>query len=178
MSLRDAVAKHYSTKFGEPAEVRPYSSGDADIAISKWDVSPSTGGTSLYCTNGCSVFRDDEGKSVEILVGLLPECDEVYNSLADMAGTIVLGQSVQHGGTWNMGGPLWKGTQLSFFMTLHQHTTLDPLDEGDTHVEFYNGILLFEYEAELKREKGLDALKQHWREGRVRFWDPRRLPAG
>jgi hypothetical protein len=98
--------------------------------------------------------------------------------MADLAATVVeSGEDLRQGATWRMGGPLWRGTELSFFLTLHQHALLEPLVAVNSdRVEFFNAIPIFDYEAKLKKARGLNELKQWWKENRVRFWDPTRSP--
>jgi hypothetical protein len=173
---RSKIERHYVSEWGPPDFAEDFFKGSAHFTVFRWKLSSRTKGVNIYSTYGVSAYKRPGGEEVELLVGLSPACDQIGPSLANLAATIVqLKIDAIHGRTWQM-GPLWEGTGLGFFLTLHEHSTIEPFTDGGERVEFFSAIPLFAYEAEMKKDEGLDALKKFWRDNRVRFWDPTRLP--
>ncbi|MFC5005354.1 suppressor of fused domain protein [Dactylosporangium cerinum] len=171
------MREHYIASWGAPSFVQEFSSASLEVVVFKWDLSSRTGGTTVYATYGVSGRLDAHGNRAEVFVGLIPDMDPICLPLANLAATVVAGgNDVRHGSTWDMGGPLWSGTELNFLVTLHQHSALAALDSKVGRVEFFTAIPIFKYEADFKKSHGVDALTRHWKENRVSFWDPTRLP--
>ena len=175
---REDIEQHYYGQWGESELTKEFTSPDVNLVMHRWAQSARTGGVAIYATCGVSDRRDGEGNGVEVLAGIAPACDEILEPMANVAASIVeAGNVATHGGTWDMGGPLWSGTELGFFLTLHQHPALPPLVNSAGKVEFYTAIPIFEYEAKLAKSAGLSALKASWKSAKVSFWNPNRGPS-
>lgn len=122
----------------------------------------------------------DPNHRVEFFVGLAPERDDVASALAALGPYPAReGAALDHGHTVQADGPLWPGTQMETFLVLHPLSDfLPPLELPDgLHVDFLQGVPLFDAERAFKAEHGAEALLDRREKTGVPFWNPERAPA-
>jgi hypothetical protein len=163
-----------------PSRQAAFCGNGAGVEIYTWDAARNCEGVDLYATIGASV-QDMPGATVghrvEYFVRLQPGRDAVVSSLAALAMFARReGETVDHGHTVPAGGPLWPGTDLTAFLVLRQVAQiLPPLTLADgIHIEFLQGVPIFDSELRFKAAYGAEALLQRWGKAGTPFWDPRR----
>ena len=180
MELRDAVRRHYRSKWGEPARQAEFRVAGLLAEILKWDASVTGEGVTLYTTVGASdrpIDADRADHRIEFFVGLRPERDEIASALAALALYPAReNATVSHGHTIPSDAPFWKGTSMRHFLVLRPlQRIIEPFQFGEgIHVEFLQAIPIFESESSYKVKHGSAGLLDLWKERQVRFWDPER----
>ena len=149
----------------------------------KWNAEANPEGVCLYATVGASSWSAagrNPGHRLEFFTGLLPDCDEIASPLAALALYEAReGETLDHGHTVPVGGPIWTGTEMQWFLVLRPRGDIIPsleLPDG-SHVEFLQAIPIFDNELGFKARHGAEALLQHWEESATPFWNPGRAPA-
>lgn len=183
MTLVDDVRDVYRARWGEPSRRAFFEVAGLEVEVLKWDADITPEGVAMYATVGASAFSmagRDPSHRVEFFVGLLPEQDDVASPLAALALYSVRQHvAVGHGDTVSAGEPLWRGTDMQWFLVLRPLEEIIPtleLPEG-LHVEFLQAIPIFENELAFKAARGADMLLRRWESAMTPFWDPRRAPA-
>jgi hypothetical protein len=150
------------------------------VEIYKWNAATNGEGVDLYATLGASAEDMPgpmSGHRVEYFVRLWPGSDEIASPLAALAQFARReSETVDHGYTVPAGGPLWPGTEMNGFLVLRQVAEILPALNlpGGIHVEFLQGVPIFDSELRFKAAHGTEALLQLWGRARTPFWDPRR----
>ena len=181
MNIREAVQQWYRSKWGEPARRAEFRGVDGLLAeVLKWDSAATGEGVTLYTTvAACDYVMDaaHPGHRIELVLGLRPERDEIASHLAALAlypkrKGVILG----HGHTIPSDEPFWTGTEMHHFVIARG---LVPIIEtmavgNGIHVEFLQVTPIFESELAYKKKHGFEALRDHWKQHRVQYWNPDR----
>ncbi len=150
------------------------------LKFSKWAGAATGEGVTLYTTVGAGDYAMETAHPshrVEFFLGLLPEKDEIASALAALAlyprRRAVI---VDHGHTIPSVEPFWSGTAMrDFVITRSLVPIIEAIEvENGIHVEFLQVIPIFESELAYKKKHGYEALRDHWKERRVEFWNPDR----
>ncbi|MEZ0070548.1 hypothetical protein ABIA32_006601 [Streptacidiphilus sp. MAP12-20] len=176
--MNASIVEHVVSKWGEPTRRAEFHGMGNHISILKWSAEQTDEGVALYLTIGGSRRLIDAGnrRRFEFLLGIVPEEDNVAQSLAMLAGALLSGINLDKGHTLSLAENLWDGSGFSGYLILPD---IDPiidqflLDDG-SHVEFLPVMPVYRSEIELKGERSgewlLDAFERH----EVPWWDPGR----
>jgi hypothetical protein len=152
------------------------------IDVLKWDADVATEGVALYATVGASEWPLDgrpPAHGTEFFVGLLPARDEIASPLAALGlHSVREGVALDHGHTVPVGGPIWPGSPMKWFLVMRpRNDFLPPLELTDRlHVEFLQAIPVSRSELDFKSEFGADALVRGWEDAEIAFWSSERSP--
>jgi Suppressor of fused protein (SUFU). len=181
VNIRQFVHQCYRSKWGQPARRAEFRVDGLVAEVLKWD-RPATGeGVILYTTVGASDYAMEAahpGHRVEFFLGLLPEKDEIASALAALALYPKRQAAiVDHGHTIPSSEPFWPGTAMRHFVITRSIVPIiEPIEVGNgIHVEFLEVTPIFESELAYKKKHGYEALRDHWKEHGVEFWNPDRL---
>jgi Suppressor of fused protein (SUFU) len=179
----EEVRAHYVERFGPPSRIAEYSSSSHDAWIYKWNSDATAEGANLYVTIGasaCPISGYPTDHRLEFHLGLLPAMDDVTASLAAMALRMAeTGIPIDHGHTFSLTGPLWRGTPMQRLLVFRSpgEEIIAPLKCSDgSHVSFLQAAPIHECEVEFRDAHGIDELLRVWSLERVPFWDPFRPP--
>lgn len=183
MTVVDDVRDLYRARWGEPSRRASFEVDGFEAEVLKWNADANPEGVALYATVGASA-RPMPGRDplhrVEFFVGFVPEQDAVASPLAALAlYSAREGVDVDHGHTVPVGGPLWSGSGMRWFLVLRPvGDIIPPLELPDgLHVDFLQAVPIFETELIYKSTHGAEALLRRWEASMTPFWDPRRDPA-
>jgi hypothetical protein len=180
LNVVNAVRDLYRARWGWASWQGTFRMAGLEIEICKWDAATNGEGVDLYATLGASAEDMPHamaGHRVEYFVRLQPGRDDVASPLAAL-GLYARrgGETIDHGHAVVAGGPLWPGTEMNAFLVLRQVAEILPsltLPNG-IHVEFLQGVPLFDSERRFKASRGAEALLQRWGKAGTPFWDPGR----
>ncbi len=176
----DRVRAAYAARLGEPDAEMQFEQGGLRVSVLKYAPSPATGEVVLYLTAGISDLLQPEYASthrLEFYLGLLPEADQVAQSLAWL-GLMpqFTGKPLAHGHTWRYGEPVIPGQDFRGFLVLESgEPIIPPILLDDVHVQALMVAPLFTDELDYFREHGTDALWDRMEEADVQMWDPHRV---
>src|SRR4051812_12760140 len=156
MTLEEHVEKHYLALFGSPTREAEYlPAGGPLIRIWKWDASSTKEGVALYATLGaCSALSGDQ-KRCEFFVGLLPEVDEVAETLAEVAlHGVGTGRPPAFGDTVTMAEPLWPKTPMQSLLFASRGSEILPDLAEPVKVGFIQLVPLHRAECDFKKRHG------------------------
>src|SRR5262249_9382843 len=134
----------------------------------------------MYATLGASEYPMvgvDPNHRIELLLGFLPELDEIVLPLAMAAMHPYLEKTrFSHGDSITFPEPLWPDSEMySFLITLPAVEIVPTLTLSDgVHVEFLQVTPVFPSEIAFKAKFGVNSLIERWRKLKVRFWNPHR----
>jgi hypothetical protein len=176
--VNEDIRKHYLARWGEPDETFKCI-GLAGVAseVLTWPIHR-TGPleVNLFATIGASAYATEGGHSAEFTVGITDDCNGVAEGLSVLVGGVVHRQiRVEHGSTFSFQEPLWPGTGMTAFVALRQKRQIEPLVLASRHVQFFQAVPIFDYEVEIKQQKGVQALHDWWRANEVRVWQAHRV---
>jgi hypothetical protein len=179
-STSDRVRAAYAARLGEPDAEMQFEQGGLQVSVLKYAPSPATGEVALYLTAGVSDLQQpeyDPGHRLEFYLGLLPEADQVAQSLAWLAlMPQFTGEPLAHGHTWRYGEPVIPGYDFRGFVVLESGAPIvPPMLLDDVHVQVLMVAPLFTAELDYFRDHGTDALWDRMEEAAVPMWDPRRV---
>ncbi|WP_306210105.1 suppressor of fused domain protein [Actinoplanes sp. RD1] len=180
MTTSQRVRAAYADLLGEPEAEMRFEQNGLPVSVLKYAPSPATGEVTLYLTAGISDLLQPDYKDeyrLEFYLGLLPEVDEVAQSLAWL-GLMpqFTGVPLVHGNTWRYGEPVIPGYDFTGFFVLLSGDPIVPQIEVDgLHVRVLTAVPLFTDELDYFRAHGTDALWDRMEEKDVPMWDPRRV---